>query len=68
MIEIMEASAEVLAPANQEKCIKLYAQIAEKNVKSHLSLQKEDQYTAGIACRNTENQGFKFSLNFLFFR
>lgn len=58
----MVASAEALVPANQEKCIKRYAQIAEKNVKFHLYLQKEDLYTAGIACRSTENPDSNFFL------
>jgi hypothetical protein len=55
MIEIMAASAEAMAPANQEKCIKQYAQIAEKNAKFHLYPQKEDRYIAGTACPSTEN-------------
>lgn len=60
MTEIMEASAEVLAPANQEICIKLYAQIVEKNAKFHLYQQREDQFIAGTAYLSTENQDSKF--------
>jgi hypothetical protein len=60
MIETMEASAEALAQVNQEKCTKQHALTVEKNVKFRSNLQKEDQYTAGTACRNTENQDSKF--------
>lgn len=66
MTEILEASAEVLAPANQERCIKPYVQIAEKSAKFHLNLQREDQYIAGTACPNTENPGFKIYSFFAF--
>ena len=60
MIEIMVVKAEALVPANQEKCIKQYAQIAEKNVKFHLYLQREDLSIARNACLSTENLGSKF--------
>ncbi len=60
MTEIMEARAEASVPANQEKCIKQYAQIAEKNVKFHLYLQREDQFIAETAYLSTENQDSKF--------
>jgi len=56
----MVVRAEALVPANQERCIKQYAQIAEKNVKFHLYLQKEDLSIAGTACLSTENKGNNF--------
>lgn len=59
MKEIMGV-AETSALENQEKCTKLYAAIAEKNVKSHLYLPREDRYTAGNACPNTGNPGTNF--------
>ena len=62
MIEIMVASAEALVPANQEKCTRQYVPIAEKNVKFHLYLQKEDRCIAGIVSPNTENQDSNFFL------
>ena len=46
-----EASAD---QDSQERCIKLYAQSADRNAKFHSSLQKASQYVVASVLRNLE--------------
>ncbi len=59
-----EEIAEVEAMAAREKCTRLSALTADRTARSPSSQQKESQFIAGTASKNTENiesNIFKFS-------
>ena len=49
-------AAEVLDPADQEKCIKQHALIASRKLKYLLCPQATDRYIAGNAIRNISHR------------
>ena len=52
-------AAEVLDPADQEKCIKQHAQTANRKLKYPLCPQATDRYIAGNAIRSTSHRDIK---------